>query len=215
MSTHTAPQLRRIPLADLLPRSDQPNIVLPRVRKSLAAQISETGLYPPLIVRPLKRRKKFEILDGRQRADILAELGHRDARCELWRVNDHQADALAATLNHLRGRPNAKLLAEQIRGLICRLGHDGTGALLALPPAGIRQRLMALKPPTEVSHSSPGLDLRPVTFHLSPADLELLQQKLRSATTGRGKRAEQLMEIIKAAGSAALVKEDQDVRSHQ
>jgi len=197
-------RLRRIALARLTGRSDHPYRLSPRVRRALAEQIAATGLYPPLIVRPHGSAPgRFEILDGRQRAEILAELGRTDARCEVWPVDDAQAEVLAATLNHLHSRAEAASLARQIRRLIDAFGPDRTGRMLALSPAGIRQRLAALDPPRPAAPDQEGMDLRAVTFHLNPGQLELLRGTLRRYARSWPHRADQLTAAITAAAGTA------------
>jgi len=194
---------RKIELARLAPRGGHANKLLPRVRAAIAEQIAATGLYPPLIVRPAGAGDGgLEILDGRQRASVLAELGFSEARCEVWPVSDEQAEVLAATLNHLRGRADATAQAEQIRRLIGRFGQDRAGRMLALSPAAIRQRLAALDPPKPPPADREGdMDLSAVTFHLSPAQLDLLESALRRHAGGRRTRADQLTAALTAAAN--------------
>jgi len=200
------PSLRRIPLDDLAVRSGSANRMPPGVRRSIADQIARTGLYPPLIVRPRRRPGKFEVLDGASRADVLAELGHVSARCEVWPIGDRQAEVVAATINHLRGRPSAEPFARQIQRLIRLLGQDRTGKLLALSPAAIRQRLMALEKP-EPARQLKTIDLHPVTFHLPARELASLEQALATFSDGSRKRGELLMAAVRAAKSPAPDKE--------
>jgi len=193
-----APKLRRIPLKDLVPRKGHAYKMLPYVRGSLVARIAETHLYPPLIVRPLPRSRKFEILDGHRRSEILAELGHPSARCEVWELDELESAIAAATLNALRSRADAKLLGRQIRGLIRKLGSAKTGEILALSPAAIRQRLIALSPPREAPANAKHVDLQAVTFHLPRSDAELLGKALQSTAKGSQNRSQRLMGLIKA-----------------
>jgi ParB-like chromosome segregation protein Spo0J len=189
-----AVRLRRIPLGSLVPRPHHPNRMQPRVRRAIASQIGATGLYPPLVVR-VAGDDRFEILDGHQRAAILAELGHRDARCEVWPVDDRQADVLAATLNQLRGRAEAAAFARQIRRLMRAVGPGRAGELLALSPAAIRQRLSALDRPAFRTDAD-ALDLRAVTFHLNRGQMRLLEQSLRRHAHTSPKRADQLVAAV-------------------
>ncbi len=196
------PKLRRIPLDELLPRPGHPYKLLGGVRKALLTHIADGGLYPPLIVRRHRRRAgKFEIIDGHQRAEILRELGCSDARCEVWSVTDQQAEIYAATLNHLRGRPNAKAGARQLRRLIRRIGESKVRELLALSPAGIRQKLAVLHPPETLCSSVRPAELRPVFFHLPPADARLLEETLRGFGGPTKPRGQRLMAAIRAAKS--------------
>ncbi len=196
--SHRGPRLRRIALDALLPRRGHANRMVPRVRKALTEHVRNGRLYPPLIVRPCPRRSgKFEILDGHHRACILRELGFADARCEVWPIGDEAADLYTAALNHLRGHPNAKGRARQLRGLIRRMGERRVAELLALTPAAMRQQLAPLHVPQEILCTVRPLDLRPVTFHLSPDDAKMLSQTLRSFRGKNRTRADALMGAIR------------------
>jgi len=194
----STPVLRTIALDDLVPRRDAANRLSPRVRRAIAEQIADTGLYPPLIVRAHRRKGKFEILDGAQRADILAGLGYAKARCEVWPVGDRRAEIITATINHLRGRPAAEAFARKIRRLLRLLGEQRTGKLLAFSPAAIRQRLMALDRPAPAAELK-AVDLLPVTFHLPAAELASLEKALAVFSDGSQKRGELLMAAVHTA----------------
>ena len=196
------PKLRRIPLCDLLPRPGHPYSLPARERAALVEHVRSGGLYPPLIVRPVSQPAgKFEILDGHQRAAILGELGCVSARCEVWSVDDWQAEIYAASLNGLHGRANAIRRGRCLKSLIGRLGARRVGKLLALTPAAIRQQLTALQPPRKLTGPETSkLNLRPVVFHLPPDDAELLAATLRSSRTGSKRQSELLMDVIRAAG---------------
>ncbi len=197
---HPKPKLKRVPLKDLAPRSARSSRLSPRARRALIRHIEATGLYPPLIVRPHARRSgKFEILDGRQRADVLGELGFRDARCEVWFVDAHQAELYRATLNHLRAGVNATERAQQIHRLIARLGSERGGELLGLTPAAIRQQLVALEPPEQHSEGPAPLDLDPVIFHLPRAEVKELTEVLRELAPSGVRRGEALMCALRTA----------------
>jgi len=200
MSDRSDPRcvLRRLGLSQLEPRPGRANRLLPRVKRALACHIGRTGLYPPLIVRPLQTGR-FEILDGHQRAEILSELGSATARCEVWPIADAEADIAAATLNHLRGRPEAKAQARQISGLISDVGSCEAGRLMALSTSGIRQRLSVLKKPAPSPAETPSLDLRAVTFHLPRQQLQSLNRALRVMSGKSRSRGEALMALVEGA----------------
>jgi len=203
-----APLRRTLSLADLLPRPDRCSVLAPRAAEALARHVLRTGLVPALIVRPHPRRRgRFEIIDGHNRAEVLRRLGRRTARCEVWRVDDETAEVLAACLNHLRGRADAAARARQLRRLVRRHGEPAAAAMLGLTPRALRQqtdppggRLGARGP---VAPGAPPLDLRPVVFHLTAEQSQLLAQTLGrfgAATRGRG---EALAAALRAGQGAA------------
>jgi len=90
------------------------NVMPKALLDKLAREVEETGLYPPVIVRPIGER--YQILDGHHRVQVLRQLGMTDAQCVVWQADDRQALVLLATLNRLSGdedpRKRAALLAE-------------------------------------------------------------------------------------------------------
>ncbi len=193
--------LRRIPLDDLLTAPGHARRMAPRTTRALADHIAASGLYPPLIVRP-SEGGKYEIIDGHHRAVILRKLGVGSARCDVWQVDDISADIYAATLNDLRGRPGGKMRAKRLRRLMNEFGPQRTAQMLALTPASIRQQLAALDPPRKRASPELMLDLRAVTFHLSPADARRLDATLQKCSQGRS-RSQALLEAIAAAPDQA------------
>ncbi|MFW6062265.1 MAG: ParB N-terminal domain-containing protein, partial [Planctomycetota bacterium] len=161
--------------------------------------LRRTGLYPPLIVRPHpRRREKFEILDGCGRAEALRECGFTDARCEVWPVDDDAADLLVVTLHRLRGRTPTRDRARQTRRLAERLGEEQTRRLLGLTPAGLRQQLTALDRPKTRRPARDALDLRPVVFHLPPAEAARLEQFLACHTHRNTTRGQALLQAVQS-----------------
>lgn len=198
--SHPKPKLKRVPLKDLAPGSASSSRLSPRARRALLRHIEATGLYPPLIVRPYARGSgKFEIIDGRQRAEVLGELGFPDARCEVWFVDAHQGELYAATLNHLRAGVDAAERAQQIHRLIARLGSERTAELLGLTPAAIRQQLVALEPLDDRSEDVAPLDLHTVVFHLPRAEVQELTEALRELAPSSSRRGEALMRALRTA----------------
>jgi len=183
-------------LADLIGREDKATVLPKRARTALAEQIARHGCYPALVVRQHpKRPGKYEILDGHHRAEILRALGWKTARCEVWPVDGEGADLAAATLDRLRGRPDAKKAARQTRQIVQRFGRDGAAARLGITPAGLRQQLaVAHSPRPQID--GPAMDLHPVVFHLSGADMARLSDALRKAGGGGLPRSEALMRVV-------------------
>jgi ParB-like chromosome segregation protein Spo0J len=96
---------RPIAVGDLVAHPMNANVLPEDLSEKLAAHIRSTGRYPHLIVRPHpKQEGRFEILDGHHRLQVLKDLGHVEARCDVWDVNDREAKLLLATLNRLEGQ---------------------------------------------------------------------------------------------------------------
>ena len=81
-----------VPLDDLTAHPLNANVMSEELQAKLTAHIKRTGRYPFLVVRPhLEQPGKFQVLDGHHRVDILRSLGHREARCDVWDVDDREA----------------------------------------------------------------------------------------------------------------------------
>ena len=73
----------------------------------------------------------YEIIDGHHRIDVLKELGHTEARCDVWNVDDREAKLLLATLNRLEGQDLPIRRAQLVHEL---LGEMNIGDLSGLLP---------------------------------------------------------------------------------
>jgi len=215
--------LQWIPLAQLQPHPDNSNRMPARLMEKLRRHIERTGLYEPLVVRPLdecgvrsaeceveKERDKgaagrrdegtaavapftphselrtphcrYQILNGHHRAEVLRQLGHTHARCDVWNVSDEDALVLLATLNRLEGRDDPAARAR----LVAKMAGDRSPEDLArlLPePADAVARLMKLAtpPPAPLAPDDAALAQRPMTFFLTEEQHAAVTEALREA----------------------------------
>ncbi|HUT60526.1 MAG TPA: ParB N-terminal domain-containing protein [Phycisphaerae bacterium] len=154
------------------------------------------------MVRPHPRRRgKYEILDGHNRAEILAELGAERVRCEIWPADDEQADVLSVALNQLRGRSDVRRRARCVRRVIRRLGLAEAAAALGLSPAALRQQTAPLRRP-QADAGGKLLDLRPVVFHVPAADAAEVERALRRVGGRNVPRGEALVRALRAPARA-------------
>ena len=124
---------RNVPLDDLVPHPLNSNVMSEDLREKLKAHIKRTRRYPFLVVRPFG--EKYQVLDGHHRVAILRDLGHTEARCDVWDVDDREAKLLLATLNRLEGQDlngpcpaRALRRAPGLQGLGDRRARFGCGA---------------------------------------------------------------------------------------
>ena len=123
---------KMIPLTDLVPHPLNANRMTDEMREKLKAHIKRTGRYPYLIVRPHPDQpERYQVLDGHHRVAVLQELGHVEARCDIWEVDDREANLLLATLNRLEGQDIPIRRAQLIHEL---LGDMSIGDLAGLLP---------------------------------------------------------------------------------
>jgi len=120
-----------VPLDDLVPNPWNANVMSEELQAKLTAHIKRTGRYPHLIVRPHPEQPgKYQVLDGHHRLKILRELGHTEARCDVWRVDDREAKLLLATLNRLEGQDVPVRRAALIHELLGEMSLDDLAGLL-------------------------------------------------------------------------------------
>ena len=123
--------VRMIPVEDLIAHPLNANVLPEDLREKLAAHIRSSGRYPHLIVRPHpKAEGKFEILDGHHRLLVLKDLGHTEARCDVWEVNDREAKLLLATLNRLEGQDLPIRRAQLLHELLGEMNLSDLAGLL-------------------------------------------------------------------------------------
>jgi ParB-like chromosome segregation protein Spo0J len=119
---------RNVPLGDLVPHPLNSNVMSDDLREKLKAHIKRTGRYPFLVVRPFG--EKYQVLDGHHRVAILRDLGHAEARCDVWDVDDREAKLLLATLNRLEGQDQPIKRAQLIHELLGEMGMEDLAGLL-------------------------------------------------------------------------------------
>ena len=101
------------------------------MREKLKAHIKRTGQYPYLIVRPHPEQlNKYQVLDGHHRIVVLRELGYVDALCDVWEVNDREANILLTTLNRLEGEDVPVLRAQLVHELLGEMSLKDLSGLL-------------------------------------------------------------------------------------
>src|SRR5207247_9898766 len=123
---------KMIGLDDLLPHPLNSNVMSEDPRAKLRAHIKRTGRYPFLIVRTHPDKPcKYQVLDGHHRVQVLRDLGHTEARCDVWEVDDREAKLLLATLNRLQGQDLPRRRAQLLHAL---LGETSAGDLAGLLP---------------------------------------------------------------------------------
>ena len=184
---------KMIPLTDLMPHPLNANRMSDEMREKLRAHIKRTGRYPYLIVRPHPDQPdKYQVLDGHHRIAVLQELGHVDALCDVWEVDDREANLLLATLNRLEGQDIPIRRAQLVHEL---LGDMSMGDLAGLLPEtdGQLEELHALLefPADEVAalldeqaEEEEKLLPRVLSFVVTPDQEQLIEEAVEMASDG-------------------------------
>lgn len=198
---------RTVRLDDLVPHPMNANVMSEELRQKLRAHIGRTGRYPFLVVRPHpKEPGKFEVLDGHHRLGILRELGHTEARCDVWDVDDREAKLLLATLNRLEGQDVPIRRAELLHALLGEMSLDDLAGLVPETSADIKDLHSLLEFPVdglaalldeEVAKQEKMVP-HIMTFVVSPEQEQLIEEAIEAAsdgTAGRDRKARGLVNL--------------------
>jgi hypothetical protein len=104
------------------------NVMNEELEKPKRTSRGPGGLF--LVVRPHRMGRPGIILDGHHRVAVLRDLGHPDARCDVWDVDDREAKLLLATLNRLEGQDVPIRRAQLIHELLGAMSIDDLAGLL-------------------------------------------------------------------------------------
>ena len=200
---------RMVPLDDLLAHPLNANVMSEELREKLKAHIRRTGRYPFLVVRPHPETGgKWQVLDGHHRLSILRELGHADARCDVWDVNDREAKLLLATLNRLEGQDLPIRRAQLLHELLGEMSIDDLAGLLPESDKQIEELHALLEFPAEdiaalleaEAEEAEKVLPRVMSFVVTPEQEELIEQAVELAsdgTPGRDRKARGLANLAK------------------
>ncbi len=201
-SKHIGAQM--VPIDDLRSHPRNSNVMSDDLRAKLTAHIKRTGRYPFVVVRPHPDNAgQFEILDGHHRVEILRELGHTEARCDVWDVGDREAKLLLATLNRLEGQDVPIRRAQLIHELLGEMSLGDLGGLLPETDKQIEELESLLQFPADEIASLLQAEAekaekvlpRVLTYVVTPEQQELIDRAVELAsdgTPGRDRKAKGL-----------------------
>ena len=164
---------------DLLDAHPANSNVMPKALiDKLADEIDRTGLYPPVIVRPVGDR--YQILDGHHRVMVLKRLKHDTIQAVVWQADDQQALLFLATLNRMQGDDDPCKRAALLAKLRCSMDVSELAKRLPEDSQRVRNLLAIHAAPPSPKAPKP-IDQMPVClqFFLLPAQRTAVEQKLR------------------------------------
>jgi ParB-like chromosome segregation protein Spo0J len=200
---------RMVPLDDLVAHPLNSNVMSLDLQEKLRVNIQRTGRYPFLVVRPHPDQTgKFQVLDGHHRVAILRELGHREARVDVWEVDDREAKLLLATLNRLQGQDQPLRRAELIHELLGEMSVDDLAGLLPETDKQLEELHALLEfPADEIAHfldeqaaEAEKVLPRVLTFVVTPEQEEIIERAVEAAsdgTPGRDRKARGLANLAR------------------
>jgi ParB-like chromosome segregation protein Spo0J len=212
-SSHVGPRARigprMVQLDDLRPHPLNSNVMSDDLREKLKAHIRRTGRYPFLVVRPHPEEPgHYQVLDGHHRVEILRELGHQEARCDVWQVDDREAKLLLATLNRLQGQDVPIRRAELLHELLGEMSIDDLAGLLPETDKQLEELHALLEFPAEEiaalleeqAEEAEKVLPRVMSFVVTPEQEQLIEQAVEMASdgvAGRDRKARGLTNLAK------------------
>lgn len=196
-----------IALDDLVAHPLNSNVMPPDLQEKLRAHIKRTSRYPYLIVRPHPEEPgKYQVLDGHHRVAILRELGHGEARCDVWEVDDREAKLLLATLNRLQGQDLPIRRAELIHSLLGEMSSVDLAGLLPETDKQLEELHALLEFPAdeiasmleEQAAEAEKVLPRVLSFVVTPDQEKLIEEAIEAAsdgTPGRDRKARGLANL--------------------
>jgi len=203
--TRIGPQM--IPLSDLVAHPLNANKMSDEMRAKLKAHLKRTGRYPYLIVRPQPGQPdRYQVLDGHHRIAVLRELGHVDALCDIWEVDDREANLLLATLNRLEGQDVPIRRAHLVHELLGVMSLSDLAGLLPETDGQLEELHALLEFPAdevatlldEQAEEEEKVLPRVMSFVVTPDQERLIEQAVELAsdgTPGRDRKARGLANL--------------------
>lgn len=199
---------RAIPLDDLISHPLNANQMPEQMQEKLKAHIKRTGRYPYLIVRPHpEERGRYQVLDGHHRIAVLRALGHQEAYCDIWDVDDREANLLVATLNRLEGQDVPVRRAQLIHELLGEMSLTDLAGLLPESDGELEELHALLEFPAdevasqleEQAEEEEKVLPRVLHFVVTPDQEELIESAIDLASDGTAGRDRKARGLVKLA----------------
>ena len=209
MSTDKHLGARMIALDALRPHPLNSNLMGEELRAKLSVHIRRTGRYPFLVVRPHPTDTgAYQVLDGHHRVEILREIGHTEARCDVWDVDDREAKLLLATLNRLEGQDVPVRRAQLLHELLGEMSLDDLAGLLPETDKQLEDLHALLEFPAEEiaalldaqAEQEEQVLPRVLSFVVTPDQEKVIEQAVERAsdgTPGRDRKARGLTNLAR------------------
>ncbi len=190
--------LREIPLEQFIPHPANPNKMSKSAFAKLVANIKKTGLYEPVVVRPVG--DKFQLINGHHRIEALKKLEARTASAIVWELDDATSLTLLASLNRLTGSDVPEKKSRLYTELLANYSAKDIAKILPCPAAQI-ERLAAAKLPDVPAPAVVMPDA--MVFFLSGEQRAIVQDALAKAKC-EGQKGEKGQKSAAKKNAAAL-----------
>lgn len=194
-------ETRVIPVELLDAPPDNPNQMAPEVFETLVRLIQEEGFCQPILVRPSKKKGRFEVVDGDHRFTAIRQLNVEQVPCVILPQGypDAKARVLQLALNKIKGDLQLADVAKSLQMIVEAGGIDAT--LSGYDQGEVDDLLKDLEPQDSLedllSNGAPkGGGGRPEEAKLYSLDLEF-------STGEELKRAKKALKTAAAGGTLA------------
>ena len=189
-------RITSIPIDKLIAHPGGPNRMSKRNFARLVRNIERTGQYEPLVVR--QQGDCFQIINGRQRLEVLRQLGYENVDAVVWDVDDVQTNILLCSLNRLKGTDVLGKKLALLERINCFMNAREMSKLLPYTRAQI-EKLRDIKVPAVPAKVDAESFAVPVVFFLSAEQQQVITKALASTPQSNKK--------TKAARNAAALTE--------
>jgi len=189
-------RITSIPIDKLIAHPGGPNRMSKRNFARLVRNIERTGQYEPLVVR--QQGDCFQIINGRQRLEVLRQLGYENVDAVVWDVDNVETDILLCSLNRLKGTDVLGKKLALLERINCFMNAREMSKLLPYTRAQI-EKLRDIKVPAVPAKVDAESFAVPVVFFLSAEQQQVITKALASTPQSNKK--------TKAARNAAALTE--------
>lgn len=166
-----------------------PNQMDPAMRVRLRHSIGRFGMVAPLVVRPVADGA-YETVGGAHRLSAIRDLGMETASCIVVRVDDAAARLLGQALNRIAGQDDPGLRVEALRDILASVPPEEVLRVLPETAASLAG-LATLGQADMAAHlqaweAAQAARLRNLQFHLTHAQLEIVEKALDLVRAGAG-----------------------------
>jgi ParB-like chromosome segregation protein Spo0J len=177
-------EIKSILLEKLVGHPDNTNMQSKVTFRKLVRNIELTGLYEPLVVRPMSGEiGNYQVINGHHRKRALEKLGYKECDCVVWYVDDEVTDMLLLTLNRLGGRDNLERKLRILKRLDKKHGAKELGRLLPQSAKQI-ERLLDLQKPVVFMSKKAQNYAKAAVFFVDERQVRVIEEAILRANKG-------------------------------